>query len=97
MKEKINKDMETLKNNQYKINNAISQINITSKSLANRVEKADNRVSGTEDRVDELDQIVKGHEKSTKKILMEHARNLGHHEKTKPMNHGYRIRRGDTN
>jgi hypothetical protein len=34
MKEEINKDMETLKNNQSEINNLISQINITIKSLA---------------------------------------------------------------
>jgi predicted nucleic acid-binding Zn-ribbon protein len=38
MKEEINKDMETLKNSPYKINNSISQINITIKSLAKRVE-----------------------------------------------------------
>jgi archaellum component FlaC len=34
MKEEINKNMETLKNNQSEINNLISQINITIKSLA---------------------------------------------------------------
>jgi predicted nucleic acid-binding Zn-ribbon protein len=38
MKEEINKDMETLKNNQSKINNSISQINIAIESLVNRVE-----------------------------------------------------------
>jgi hypothetical protein len=27
---------------------------------------------------------------------MEHARHLGHHKKTKPMNHGYRRKRRDT-
>jgi deferrochelatase/peroxidase EfeB len=38
-KEKINKDMETLKNNESKINNSLSQINIAIKILANRVEQ----------------------------------------------------------
>jgi hypothetical protein len=38
MKEEINKDMEVLKNNQFKINNSISQINITIKSSEDRVE-----------------------------------------------------------
>jgi ferritin-like metal-binding protein YciE len=32
------------------------------------VEQAENRLSGTEDRVEELDQIVKDHEKNAKKI-----------------------------
>jgi hypothetical protein len=58
------------------------------------VEQVENRVSGTEDKVEELDQTVKDHAKN---IWMEHARYLGHHEKTKPMNHGYRRRRRDTN
>jgi gas vesicle protein len=39
MKEEINKDMETLKNNLPKISNSISLINITIKSLVNRVEQ----------------------------------------------------------
>jgi peptidoglycan hydrolase CwlO-like protein len=33
MKEEINKDMETLKNNQSEINNATYQINITNQKL----------------------------------------------------------------
>jgi hypothetical protein len=60
------------------------------------VEQVENRVPGTEEKVEELDQTVKDHEKNTKKIQMEHARHLGHHEKIKPTNHGCR-RRGDTN
>jgi predicted nucleic acid-binding Zn-ribbon protein len=43
MKEEINKDMETLKNNQSKINNSISQINIIIKSLVNRVKQVETR------------------------------------------------------
>jgi hypothetical protein len=51
-----------------------------------------------EDKVEELDQIVKAHENSNaKKIWMEHARYLGPHEKIKPMSHGCKRRRGDTN
>jgi prefoldin subunit 5 len=42
MKQEINKDMETLKNNQSEINNSISQINIAIKSLASRVEQVEN-------------------------------------------------------
>jgi hypothetical protein len=50
MKEQNNEDMETLKNNQSEINNSISQINIITKSLANRVKQAENIVSGTENK-----------------------------------------------
>jgi hypothetical protein len=57
--------------------------------------KVENRVSGTEDKVEELDQTVRSWE-NAKKIWIEHAGYLEHHEKTKPMNHGCR-RRGDTN
>jgi uncharacterized coiled-coil protein SlyX len=32
------------------------------------VEQVENRVSGTEDKIEELDQIVKDHEKNVKKI-----------------------------
>jgi hypothetical protein len=39
MKEEINKDTETLKNNQSEINNSKSQINISIKSMANRERK----------------------------------------------------------
>jgi predicted nucleic acid-binding Zn-ribbon protein len=45
MKEEINKYMETLKNNQSEINNSIFKINITIKSLVNRVEQVENTVS----------------------------------------------------
>jgi peptidoglycan hydrolase CwlO-like protein len=42
MKEEINKSMETLKNNQSEINNSKSQIKISIKSLADRVEQVEN-------------------------------------------------------
>jgi hypothetical protein len=38
------KDMETVKNNQIKINNSISQVNIGIKNLVSRVEYIENRV-----------------------------------------------------
>jgi hypothetical protein len=56
------------------------------------VEQVENRVSGTVDKVGELDQTVKD-----KKIWMEHKRYPGNHEKIKPMNCGCRRRRENTN
>jgi predicted nucleic acid-binding Zn-ribbon protein len=43
MKQAINKDMETLKNNKSEINNPKSQINVTIGSLVNRVEQVENK------------------------------------------------------
>jgi DNA-binding protein H-NS len=60
------------------------------------VEQVENRVSGTEDKVEELDQTIKDHEKMLRKYEW-NMQHLGHHEKTKPMNHEYRRRRRDTN
>jgi hypothetical protein len=37
------------------MNNSISRINITIEILVNRVEQVENTVSGTEDKVEELD------------------------------------------
>jgi uncharacterized coiled-coil protein SlyX len=43
-----------LKNNQ-------PEMNSSNKSLVNRVEQVENRVSGTEDKLKELNEIVKNH------------------------------------
>jgi hypothetical protein len=37
------------------------------------VEQVENRVSGTEDKVEELDQTVKNHERMLRKHELEHA------------------------
>jgi predicted nucleic acid-binding Zn-ribbon protein len=63
MKEEINKDMEVLKDNQSDINISISQIKISIKSLENRMDQVEIRVSCAEDREAELDKILKNREK----------------------------------
>jgi predicted nucleic acid-binding Zn-ribbon protein len=68
MKEVINKDIEILKNNQSEMNNSVSQIQISFKSIGNRVEQVENRVSGTADKKEELELIVKDHEKCYENI-----------------------------
>jgi peptidoglycan hydrolase CwlO-like protein len=45
-----------------KTNNSIYEIKIPIKSLADRVEQVQNKVSGTESKVEELDQNVKEYE-----------------------------------
>jgi hypothetical protein len=43
------------------MNSSIPQIKISIKSLADRAEQFENRVSGTEDKVEVLDQTIKEH------------------------------------
>jgi chromosome segregation ATPase len=87
-------DMGTMKNNQSEINNSISHIKISFKSLENRVEKVVNTISGTEDKVEALDQAVKDHERMLRKYedICDTMK-----RKSKPTNHGCRRRRGDIN
>jgi isopropylmalate/homocitrate/citramalate synthase len=47
--------------------NSISQINISTESLVNRVKQVENRGSGKEDKVEELDETVKDHERMRRK------------------------------
>jgi hypothetical protein len=47
------------------MNISVSQIKISADSLANRVKQVENRVSGTEDKGEEVDQIVKEREKKS--------------------------------
>jgi hypothetical protein len=45
------------------------------------LEQVENRVSGAEDKVEELDQTIKDHEKMLRKYEWNFARYLGHHQK----------------
>jgi predicted nucleic acid-binding Zn-ribbon protein len=63
MKEEGNKEVENLKNNPSEINRSIFHIPISIEGLANRVEQIENKVSGTEDNVEEIYQTVKDHKK----------------------------------
>jgi hypothetical protein len=56
----------------------------------NRVEQVENKISETEDKVEELDQTMKDHERFLRKSKWKHSIYLGHHEKTKSINHGCR-------
>jgi predicted nucleic acid-binding Zn-ribbon protein len=67
MKEDLSKDIEILKKNQSEMNSSIFQIKISIKTLVSRVEQVENRVSGTEDKEEELGQIIKEQEKILRK------------------------------
>jgi hypothetical protein len=67
MKEEINKDTETLKNNHFEVNSSTSQFKTATESSDNRVNQVVNGVSRTEGKVEELDQTVKDDEKILRK------------------------------
>jgi DNA repair ATPase RecN len=67
VKKEINKDIEIQKNNQSEMNSSISQIKISIKSLVTRVDQVENGGSVMEDKVEELDQTLKEHEKMLRK------------------------------
>jgi DNA-binding ferritin-like protein len=55
MDEKFNKDTEILKKMEMlEIKNCINQIKITMESIINRLDQAEDRVSGIEDKVEEI-------------------------------------------
>jgi hypothetical protein len=64
------------------------QIKNSVESFADKMEQAKTRVSGSKDTVQELGQSDKDKEKLLKKMQMKYARPLGHHQKTKSVNHG---------
>jgi DNA repair ATPase RecN len=61
------------------------------------VEQAEDTVSGTENRVEELDQRVQDHEKMLRKYEWNMQDIWDTHEKIKPRNCGYGRRRGERN
>jgi septal ring factor EnvC (AmiA/AmiB activator) len=63
MKEKINQDIEILKNNQVEMNWSFSQIKTSIESWRNREHQVENRILEREDKVEELGQTVNDHEK----------------------------------
>jgi hypothetical protein len=57
LKEEFNTDTEILKKNQIEILEKLNNLNKNSvESITNRIEQVENRVSGSEDDVEELDQ-----------------------------------------
>jgi hypothetical protein len=69
---------------------SVAQIKKSSvKCLDNRVQYCENRLSGLQNKVEELAHCDKN--KNTRKVQMEHARSLRHHQKL--TNYGYRRRR----
>jgi hypothetical protein len=59
-------------------------------SITNRIQDIEERISGAEDNIENIDTAVKENAKSQKLLNQKHPGNPGHNEKTKPKDNRYR-------
>jgi hypothetical protein len=59
-------------------------------SITNRIQEIEERISGTEDTIENIDTTVKKKCKRQKSPNLKHPGNPGHNEKIKPKDNGYR-------
>jgi hypothetical protein len=59
-------------------------------SISNRIQEMEERLSGAEDSLENMDTTIKENEKSKKDPNSKHPRNPGLNEKTKPKDNRYR-------
>lgn len=77
----------------------IAQLENSKRRLISGMTEAEDRISDFKDKIEDLYQISKGHEKLQNKQTTtnplhtdkEHTENVGHHEKSKHPNYGHRI------
>ena len=81
--------IETIKKTQteevLELENPGKRIGTIDSSITNEVQDTKERIWGVEDKIEEIDTMVKQNVKSIK-FLRKHPGNLGHNEKTKPKN-----------
>ena len=58
-------------------------------NITNRIQEIEERISGAEDTLENIDTTVKENEKFPK-IITQNPENLGHNRKTKPKDNRYR-------
>lgn len=61
--------------------NLETQAGTTEVDFANKIQEMEERISGTEDTVEEMNTLVKGNPKSKKIPETKHPENLGHYER----------------
>ena len=67
MQEKLNKDLEEIKNNRYIMNNAINEIKNTLEGTNSRITEAEDRISEVEDRMVEINETERKKQKRIKR------------------------------
>ena len=58
------------------------QTGTTKTSITNRIQEIEERISGTEDTIEEIDTLVKEKKQIQQILNTKHPGNLGHHDKT---------------
>jgi hypothetical protein len=89
-------EVETIKKSQRETTLEIENLEKKSRaidaSITKRIQEIEERISSTEDTVENIDTTIKGNAKC-KKILTQTSRNSGHNEKTKLKDNRYRRER----
>jgi len=87
-------EIETIKKSQrettLEIENLGKRSGGTNVSITNRIQEMENRISGAEDAIENIDKIVKEKAKSKKLLTPKRLGNPDHNEKTKPKENRYR-------
>jgi predicted nucleic acid-binding Zn-ribbon protein len=86
-------EVETIKKSQrettLEIENLGKKSGVIDASITNRMQEMEERISGAEDSIENIDTTIKENTKC-KNILTKHRGNPGHNEKNKPKDNKYR-------
>jgi chromosome segregation ATPase len=87
-------ELETIKKSQRETNleleNQGKRSEVIDASITNRIQEIEERISGAEDTIENIDTTVKENAKSKKPPNPKHPGYPGHNEKIKPKDHRYR-------
>jgi hypothetical protein len=86
--------LETLKKSQrettLQIENLGKKSGVIDGNITNRIQEIEERISGAEDNIENIDTTIKENQKSKKGPKPKRPGNPGHNEKTKPKDNRYR-------
>jgi uncharacterized coiled-coil protein SlyX len=87
-------EIETIKKSQRETTLELESLGkrsgVIDASITNRIQEIEERISGAEDTIENIDTTVKENTKSKKAPNSKHPGNPGHNEKTKPKENKYR-------
>jgi FtsZ-binding cell division protein ZapB len=87
-------EIETIKKSQMETNLEIENLGnisgVMDTSITNRIKEIEERISGAEDTIENIDIAVKENANSKNLLIQKHPGNPGQNEKTKPKNNRFR-------
>jgi chromosome segregation ATPase len=84
MEVETNKQTKTQRETTLEIEILGKKSGTTDASISNRIQEMEERISGAEDSIEDMDTTIKENEKCKKDPYSKHPGNPGHNEKTKP-------------